>query len=42
LVLILKYVDGQLGGEFCAYDLPGGTLSMQFLPESSIISVDDG
>jgi hypothetical protein len=32
----------QLGGELCAYDLPGGALSMQFLPESSIITVDDG
>jgi hypothetical protein len=33
---------GQLGGALCAYDLPGGAMSMQFLPESSIIDVDDG
>ncbi len=32
---------GQLGGELCAYDLPGGALSMQFLPESSISDVPD-
>jgi hypothetical protein len=32
----------QFNGDLCAYDLPGGALSMQFLPESSIVSVDDG
>jgi hypothetical protein len=33
---------GQLDGDRCAYDLPGGALSMRFLPQSNIISVDDG
>ena len=32
----------QFSGDLCAYDLPGGALSMQFLPEHSIITVDDG
>jgi len=30
------------GGDLCAYDLPGGALSMRFLPESNVQVFDHG
>jgi hypothetical protein len=32
----------QFNGDLCAYDLPGGALSMQFLPQNNIKTFDDG
>ena len=32
----------QFAGNLCAYDLPGGALSMQFLPESNTTTFSDG
>jgi hypothetical protein len=32
----------QIGGSLCAYDLPGGALSMQFLPQNNITTFPDG
>ena len=32
----------QFVGNLCAYDLPGGALSMQFLPESNTTTFSDG
>ena len=32
----------QFGGGLCAYDLPGGALSMQFLPQNNITTFPDG
>jgi hypothetical protein len=32
----------QFGGSLCAYDLPGGALSMQFLPQNNTTTFPDG
>ena len=32
----------QFAGDLCAYDLPGGALSMQFLAEKNIVTFPDG
>jgi hypothetical protein len=32
----------QFAGDLCAYDLPGGALSMQFLPQKNVVTFDDG
>jgi hypothetical protein len=32
----------QFAGDLCAYDLPGGALSMQFLPERNLATISDG
>lgn len=32
----------QFAGDLCAYDLPGGALSMQFLPQNNITTFPDG
>jgi hypothetical protein len=32
----------QFAGDLCAYDLPGGALSMQFLPQKNTETFDDG
>jgi hypothetical protein len=32
----------QLAGMLCAYDLPGGSIAMEFTPVSDTVTVDDG
>ena len=32
----------QFAGDLCAYDLPGGALSMQFLPQKHVVTFVDG
>ena len=32
----------QLAGMLCAYDLPGGSIAMQFTPVSDTVTIDDG
>jgi hypothetical protein len=32
----------QFTGSLCAYDLPGGALAMQFLPQNNLTTFDDG